>query len=164
MTGPRREVLAAIAERMLTGPDLVAAWAGEPWMPRDRATGVFSGGGSWLLDGDVVHLDQWEGITGTVPVAEFLALAVAVGSQQARDRIAAAIADHPKAMRDAERYIRAHSVNAMVLSAAQQEAPEWLVIRDRLVAVQAATAAWWSGEPPTVRPGEQMDLFAEVAR
>jgi hypothetical protein len=158
----RAAVLAEIARAVLEPEELLAAWRGEPVPEVERGhRGVLhtiprSG---YQVDGDVVALDAWQGITERVPLGELHALAAAAGSAAAADRLAAALADVPKAMKDAERYIRKHGEGGHFLTLGQQERPEWLAIRERLWGVRTARRLWWTGEG---LPGEQMDLFAPV--
>jgi hypothetical protein len=158
----RAAVLAEIAATVLEPEELLAAWRGDPVPEVDRGhSGMFIGAAGYHLDGDVLVLDNWQGITERVPLAELLALAAAAGSQAAADRLVAAIADRPKAMKDAERYIRKNGVGGepghrMILQPGHS-APAWEAIRARLWGVSTARRLWWTGEG---LPGEQIDLFA----
>jgi hypothetical protein len=118
-----------------------------------------AGQGRYHVEGDVVVLDGWCGITETVPLAALLDVAADAGTEAAVVRLGAALADRDRASRDAARYIRRHGEGGMFLSPAHRQAPEWLALVARMGAVRAAAAAWWSGEAVARVPGEQLDLF-----
>jgi hypothetical protein len=161
-TATRAEVLREIASTVLSAAELLAAWSGKEAPteePRGRS-GLLVGDEHYLVRGDIVDI-RWRGVAEVVPLAELLTVAAEAGDQRKADRLAAAVKDQPRAMRDAERYIRAHGDGGMVLieGTAAWRAPEWAELRRRLRAVHAETAAWWSSAEPEPEPGEQLDLF-----
>lgn len=166
MTSSRALALRGIAADVLTPAELLAAYAGRRVPEADRPhRGVLTtSSGSYRVNGDVVELDGWAGLTETVPLVELLDLAAAAGTDAAAARLAAGIADRNRAAKDAARYITRHGEGGHCLTQQQMQAPAWQVLRARLSAVGAATAAWWAPSAAHADPaGEQLDLFTEAA-
>lgn len=165
--GERSQVVRDIAAALLAPAELVAAHAGDHTSGVERVHGgiLTTTHGSYRVRGDVVELDGWRGHTETVPRAELLDIAAASGTPAAAARMAAALADHDRAHNDASRYIRKHGDGGHCLTLAQQRAPEWLALCDRMGAVKTARAAWWDSSIDVVGvPGEQLDLFDDLIK
>jgi hypothetical protein len=157
----RDAVLRDLAAAVLEPAELLAAHAGDrtPVAERGHLGMLTTGQGGYRVEGDVVVLDGWCGITQTVPLAVLFDIAADAGTEAAAVRLGAALADRDRAHRDAARYIQRHGEDGMILSPAHRQAPEWLALVARMGAVRAAAAAWWSGEEIARVPGEQLDLF-----